>query len=155
MIEANLFLEKYEKNADADLQPEQIGEAIKIIRENDIQKIIMLRSNLVYLYTYMLKYKYFPHLQNANWVQIIRHNNILRILSCTFYTFYDCVLYKGMQEICFNLALKELNAQLEVLGFDKIECEFTKEYIIGLNVDEVVNNFLDYYSNGDDSKFDY
>ena len=26
---------------------------------------------------------------------------------------------------------------------------------LGLNIDEVVNNFLDYYSNGDNSKFEY
>lgn len=152
MIEANLFLEEYEKIADDDLQPEQIEYIVKIIREYDIKKITMLKSNLVYLYTYMLKYKYFPRIQNTTWVQIIRHNNILRILSCTFYNY---TMHKDIQEKCFYLALKELNEQLEVLGLDKIECEFTKEYNIGLNIDEVVNNFLDYYSNGDNSKFEY
>lgn len=152
MIEANLFLEEYEKIVYDDLQPEQIEYIVKIIRKYDTKKFTILKSNLVYLYTYMLKYKYFPQLQNTTWVQIIRHNNILRILSCTFYNY---TMYKDIQVQCFYLALKELNTQLEVLGFDKIECEFTKEYIIGLNIDEVVNNFLDYYSNGDNSKFDY
>ena len=153
MIEAKLFLEEYGKISEDDLQPEQIEYIIKIIREYDNKKITMLKSNLVYLYTYMLKYKYFPHLQNTNWVQIIRHNNILRIISCTFYC---CAIYDVMQEKCFYLALKELNAQLEALGFNKIECEFTEEYAIGLlSADKVVNNFLEYYSNGDDSKFDY
>ena len=152
MIEANLFLEEYEKITDDDLQPEQIEYIVKIIRKYDTKKITILKSNLVYLYTYMLKYKYFPHIQNTTCVQIKRHNNILRILNRTFYGY---ILYKDIQEKCFYLALKELNEQLEVLGLDKIECEFTKEYNIGLNIDEVVNNFLDYYSNGDNSKFDY
>ena len=42
MIEANLFLEEYEKITDDDLQPEQIEYIVKIIRKYDTKKLQFL-----------------------------------------------------------------------------------------------------------------